>query len=256
MSELYLRPHAKVNLGLLIKGKRPDGYHLLETLFYPVYSLQDELWLRPQPADACTLELAGRPLDGDPGDNLCVKAWRALRARVPDLPGVHLRLAKHIPAGAGLGGGSADAAFTLRGLNTLFDLGLSTATLAEIATPLGADVPFFLHDQPLLATGIGTEFEAIDFVLPGRLEVFPQALHSSTIAAYKALDYRRYDPQRDLKALLARPLADWPACLPNDLEDPVFALYPQLRQVKADLYAQGARYAAMSGSGSAFFAIF
>ncbi|RMG69318.1 MAG: 4-(cytidine 5'-diphospho)-2-C-methyl-D-erythritol kinase [Bacteroidetes bacterium] len=256
MSDLYLRPHAKVNLGLLIKGKRSDGYHLLETLFYPVYDLQDELWLRPSSQAECTLELDGNPLDGDVSDNLCVKAWRALRARVPDLPGVHLRLTKHIPAGAGLGGGSSDAAFTLRGLNTLFDLGLDTATLAEIGARLGADVPFFLHDRPLIARGIGTEFEAIDFTLPGELRVFPQDLHSSTIAAYKALDYRRYDPARELKSLLAQPLEAWRHHLPNDLEDPVFELYPQLQGVKEQLYAQGAKYAAMSGSGSAFFGIF
>ncbi|GAB4402754.1 MAG: 4-(cytidine 5'-diphospho)-2-C-methyl-D-erythritol kinase [Bacteroidia bacterium] len=253
---LHLRPHAKVNLGLFIQGKRADGYHLLETLLYPVRDHCDDLWLEPRQDDRCVLTIEGLALDSTPADNLCVRAWEALRRALPDLPGVTLHLRKQIPAGAGLGGGSSDAAFTLRGLNQLYALGLDTAQLAHIATPLGADVPFFLYDQPLLARGIGTDFEPLDLDLPYTLRVFPQPIHSSTVAAYRALDYRQCPVGRDLRAVLAQPVATWRTDLVNDLEGPVFAMYPALATAKAALYEQGAIYAAMSGSGSALLGLF
>ena len=256
MNHLRLRPPAKVNLGLFIKGKRPDGYHLLETLYYPVRDLCDELTLTPLDGEQPALTLDGQPIDAQAEDNLCLKAWRALRAEMPDLPAVHLHLVKHIPSGAGLGGGSADAAYTLRGLNQLFELGLSRADLAHIGASLGADVPFFLYDQPMLATGIGTELTPFELVLPLRLRLFPQPIFSSTVAAYRALDFKQFDPARSLEAVLQQPLDHWRDHLHNDLEVPVFAMYPELAQVKTDLYAQGAVYAAMSGSGSAMFGLF
>lgn len=256
MNPTILAPPAKVNLGLLIKGKRPDGYHLLETLFYPVRDLCDRLSIDEARDKAPTLEITNMALAGDLQDNLCLKAWRALKAEVPTLPPVHLTLEKHIPAGAGLGGGSSDAAYVLRGLNQRFDLGLSQADLAHLGSSLGADVPFFLYDQPMLATGIGTELTPFEMVLPLRLKLFPQPIHSSTVAAYKALDFRQFDPDRSLEAVLQMPLDHWREHLVNDLEGPVFQLYPELATVKDDLYAQGAVYAAMSGSGSAFFGLF
>ncbi|MEM6265322.1 MAG: 4-(cytidine 5'-diphospho)-2-C-methyl-D-erythritol kinase [Bacteroidota bacterium] len=254
-SRVILKPHAKVNLGLFIKGKLSNGYHLLETVMYPVLDLTDQLEITPAKVPGCQLSLGGRPLDGEVNDNLCIKAYQALKTAIPELPGVHISLEKHIPAGAGLGGGSSDAAFTLRGLNELFDLGLSQEELAEIATPLGSDVPFFIYDEPMMARGTGTDLIPFPVTLPGRLEVLPSDIHSSTIAAYKALDYTLYDHDRDLAAVLGGPATDWPQKLDNDLELPVFAQYPELKHRKQSLYTQGALYAAMSGSGSALFAI-
>jgi 4-diphosphocytidyl-2-C-methyl-D-erythritol kinase len=128
--------------------------------------------------------------------------------------------------------------------------------MARLAAPLGADVPFFVYNRPLLATGIGTDFEEVDLELPYRLELLTPSVHSSTVAAYRQLDYRQFDPGRSLRAILARPVADWPKHLVNDLEVPVFQLHPELQPLKAQLYEQGAVYAAMSGSGSAFFGLF
>ncbi|MDX2248270.1 MAG: 4-(cytidine 5'-diphospho)-2-C-methyl-D-erythritol kinase [Bacteroidia bacterium] len=253
---LSLFPNAKINLGLFIKGKRADGYHLLETLLFPVTSLSDTLSLSPINQAGCTLSVSGIALDSGVQDNLCYKAWKLMVERFPDLPGVHIDLQKNIPAGAGLGGGSSDAAFTLKGLNQLFSLGLSDPSLAEIAAKLGADVPFFIYNQPLLARGIGTDLTAVDLPLPGRLEVVTPNIHSSTVAAYKSLDYRMFDPERDLLSVLKLPVNQWREFLVNDLEVPVFAMYPQLKEIKENFYQRGAIYAAMSGSGSAVFGLF
>jgi 4-diphosphocytidyl-2-C-methyl-D-erythritol kinase len=253
---LHLRPHAKINLGLLIKGRRPDGYHLLETLLLPLPQLRDGLWLEPSDDGACTIRLEGIGLDGAPDDNLCVRAWKLLRERIPELPGLRIRLAKGIPAGAGLGGGSSDAAHTLLGINELFGLGLTRDELAPLAARLGSDVPFFLYDTPMLATGTGTDLEPWPLELPYRIEVVTPPIHSATAAAYRALDARSCDPARSLRDILRAPAAKWPQLLVNDLEEPVFGLYPELAAIKAELYARGAVYAAMSGSGSAVFGLF
>ncbi len=254
--QLTLYPHAKINLGLFIKGKRPDGYHELETLIYPIKELYDELTLSIQTAPGCSIEVSGRGLDGDPQQNLCVRAYQMLAEAGNDLPGIHIDLHKRIPAGAGLGGGSADAAFTLRGINELCGLGLSQQQLAELAAQLGADVPFFIYGEPMLASGIGTELTPFPITFPYEIRLFAQSIHSSTVAAYKALDYRLFDPTRDLKAVLNLPVTQWAAHLHNDLEVPVFAMYPELATLKEQLYAHGATYAGMSGSGSAMFGLF
>lgn len=252
---IQLRPVAKINLGLFIKGRRPDGYHELETLLVPYPRLADTLWIEQKGTD-CSLEVVGIELDGNPADNLCVKAYHALREIAPGLPGVHIKLLKEIPAGAGLGGGSSDAAQVLRGLNQLYGLGLSTEELSPIAARLGADVPFFLHDAPMLATGTGTALRPFPLRIAGEIRVFPQPIHSSTVAAYKSLDASTLSADRDLSVVLKQPLSEWPAKLINDLEKPVFERYPQLARIKEQLYTEGAKYAAMSGSGSAMFGIF
>jgi 4-diphosphocytidyl-2-C-methyl-D-erythritol kinase len=256
MSALHLRPPAKINLGLFIKGKRSDGYHLLETLLYPLPQLSDELWLSPNFRPGMSLQMTGIPIEGGLDSNLCVKAYNLLKAHLGKLPGVFLRLHKHIPAGAGLGGGSADAAYTLRGLNQLFGLGLSLEELHPLAAQLGADLPFFLYDQPMLATGTGTELTPFSLDFPYRIDLRLPGIHSSTVGAYRALDYRQCDPARDLKFVLQQPVAHWREALVNDLEPPVFAQYPELAALKAQLYDEGAVYAAMSGSGSAVFGLF
>lgn len=254
---MILYPSAKINLGLLIKGKRPDGYHLLETLFLPIPELTDTLELTAEGnVGECALRIEGAILDGDPESNLVVKAYRALEREVGELPGVSILLTKHIPAGAGLGGGSSDAAFTLSGLNDLFKLGLSIDQLAAIAAPLGADVPFFLYNRPMLATGTGTDLRPFDMEFPFRIELITPPIHSSTIAAYKALDYTMFDPERSLVKILQQNASTWKHSLPNDLEVPVFQLHPEILRYKEELYNKGAIYAAMSGSGAACFGIF
>lgn len=253
---LYVEPHAKINLGLLIKGKRADGYHLLETLLYPLLHLRDKMRIEISGSPGCAIELTGIALDGDPSDNLCVKAYQALEKKIGALPGINIHLEKHIPAGAGLGGGSSNAAFTLRGINELLELGLDKEVLSEIAAGLGADVPFFLYDEPMLASGIGTELELFPIELPYEIRLITPPIHSSTVAAYKALDYRQFDPNRSLAQLLREPVLHWAQCLVNDLEVPVFQLIPELAEIKRNFYKEGAVYACMSGSGSAVFALF
>ena len=256
MAKITLYPNAKVNLGLFIKGKRADGYHLLETLLYPIPDLKDCLTISENHSDDCHIDIRGIKLDGSQEDNLCVKAYRSLKKVKPSLPGVKITLEKQIPAGAGLGGGSSDAAFTLKGLNELFELGITNDDLASIGENLGADVPFFIYNKPLLARGIGTDFEEINLEIPYRFEIIHTGIHSSTVAAYKALDYTMFDPKRDLKTILSLPVSQWPEKLENDLETPVFNMYPILAEKKAELYQKGAIYAAMSGSGSAVFGLF
>ena len=256
MPSLSLRPHAKINLGLIIQGKRPDGYHLLETLLYPITHFQDELTISSSGKEGCEFHLEGRKLDGKPEDNLVVRAYQALKASIPDLPGASIHLKKQIPAGAGLGGGSSDAAFTLRGLKELFELEIEEDELEKIAANLGADVPFFLYDDPLFAEGIGTELSRFPIDLPYRIELVSPEIHSSTIGAYKALDIAKLRPGRSLKPVLEGSVDLWREHLDNDLESVVFDLHPRIKEIKEDLYNQGAIYAAMSGSGSAVFGIF
>ncbi|TAE60343.1 MAG: 4-(cytidine 5'-diphospho)-2-C-methyl-D-erythritol kinase, partial [Bacteroidetes bacterium] len=213
---MLLYPHAKINLGLFIKGKRADGYHLLETLMYPLPDLKDELELLPSDEPGIHLLMEGIEIEGDTEQNLVVRAYRALQKQHPQLPGVEVRLKKNIPAGAGLGGGSSDAAFTLRGLNALFHLSLSHEQLAALAAPLGADVPFFVYDTPMLASGTGTELRPFDLHLPYRIELITPPIHSATAAAYKALNISACDPSRDLAQVLHGPVSAWPTSLVND----------------------------------------
>ena len=252
---IELNPHAKINLGLIIKGKRLDGYHLLETLLYPIQQLKDRLVLKKVGTKGCSIRVEGIPIDAISDDNLCVKAYHLLDQHI-GLPGIDIHLEKQIPSGAGLGGGSSDAAFTLRGLNELLGLGLSLDDLSPIAAKLGADVPFFLQDKALLAKDIGTQFEDIGFEMPYNVKIISSGIHSSTIAAYKELDIHLVDTNRSLIPILRSPVAQWKDQLVNDLEVPVFKRYPQLKETKIALYEEGAVYAAMSGSGSAVFGLF
>jgi len=251
-----LRPNAKINLGLFIKGRLPNGYHTLETLLYPLKQLCDIIEIEEDTGGDCSLDISGLEIEGSHRNNLCYRAWAIMKKIFPDLPGVSIRLEKHIPMGAGLGGGSSDAAFTMIGLNRLFDLGLNLDELARLSRPLGADVPFFVYNRPLLASGIGQDFEEVSLALPYRIELVTPPIHSSTVAAYKALDYTMFDGGRDLRSVLCLPIRDWRTHLENDLEVPVFQLHPEIRSYKMALYEQGALYASMSGSGSAVFGIF
>jgi 4-diphosphocytidyl-2-C-methyl-D-erythritol kinase len=258
MAELRIVCPSKVNLGLLIKGKRPDGYHLLQTLFYPITAHQDEVRISTVVGEECTVAMPGFGEDLPLTDNLCHKAWALLRKEFPgQVHGVHIEVTKRIPAGAGMAGGSTDAAGVLKGLNEMFGLGASREKLAHVGQQLGADVPFFLHEGPMFAEGIGEQLTPWPLDLSGyRWEFHFPGVHSSTPAAFRALDWSRLQPETELRDLLRLPVAEWRGVLRNDLEGPVFEKFPQLKAQKELFYEQGAIYASMTGSGSAIFAIF
>ncbi len=246
-------PNAKINLGLRIVSRRPDGYHNLETVFYPI-QLQDALEIVPATGNETTLSLSGIVIDGDARDNLVMKAWQRLSDRF-SLPPVSISLYKVIPFGAGLGGGSSDASFLLAMARDQFELPLSDDELDEIAASLGADCPFFLHNKPLLAKGIGNEFEPVKV----SLKSYYLVLVKPPVAVPTSVAYSLVTPsipEEPLSETIARPVSEWRDRLVNDFEKSVFARFPQVGEIKEKLYAQGAVYASMSGSGSSVFGLF
>ena len=251
---MIVHPHVKINLGLHVLRKRPDGYHDLESLFIPWHGLHDVLEIVP--AAAPEMHLYGLSLGegGDGGDNLCMRAWQLLH-ECYGIPPVAIHLWKGIPAGAGLGGGSADAAFTLRMLSEMFGLGLSDELLASLAARLGSDCAFFVYNRPMVASGRGEILVPYEIdVTKFRIEVVTPPVHVSTREAYAGVTPR--EPAISLREALSRPLDEWREVLVNDFEPSVFAAHPELARIKADLYARGARYASLSGSGSAIFGLF
>jgi 4-diphosphocytidyl-2-C-methyl-D-erythritol kinase len=248
-------PNAKLNLGLHIVAKRADGYHDLETSFVPL-PWADALEVLPAPdaAPATTLTLTGRPVPGAPATNLCLKAYELLKVDFPQLPAAQLHLHKVVPIGAGLGGGSADAAFALRSFNEVFGLGLAPAQLVGYARRLGADCAFFLENKPVLASGKGDEFEPLALDLRGTpcMVVWP-GVAISTAEAFAGI--RPQAPPLSLRQVLAEPLTTWPGRVVNDFEAALAPTYPILAEVKAQFYAAGAAYASLSGSGSAVFGL-
>lgn len=245
---MILFPNAKINLGLHVVRKRPDGYHDIETLFYPVPALCDILELVY--ADRFEMHCHNAEISGE---NLCEKAWRLLAGRF-GIPPVAIHLYKKIPMGAGLGGGSADAAFTLKGLNALFGLQLPEDELAGLAAQLGSDCAFFIYNRPMMASGRGEVLTPVDFSLDRPLRIFPQPVFVSTREAYAGIT--PHEPERRIEDVLKLPVERWDGLLVNDFETTVFARHPSLQVAKQALYDDGAVYAAMSGSGSALFAIY
>lgn len=254
---MILYPNAKINIGLNIVGKRPDGYHNLETVFYPV-GLHDELEISVDSnaaAPHCQLTIEGIEIAGSTDDNLIVRAYNILAAHY-SLPAVRVHLRKNIPTGAGLGGGSSDAAFMLKGLNQLAGLDLSTSQLEDYAAQLGADCAFFVKGQPTFATGIGNEFHSVEIApLAGKtlLLVKPDAF-VSTRDAYAMV--RPKLPVQPLTALLSQPCSTWQGTVFNDFEDSVFPQFPIIEETRNRMLSLGATYAAMSGSGASVFGIF
>lgn len=248
-------PNAKINLGLHITGKRPDGYHNLETVFYPI-PLEDalEVILPNDSQRKFTLHQSGMEIAGDPETNLVVKAYKLLDEKF-HLPPVDIYLHKRIPSGAGLGGGSADAAFMLKLLNKKFALNLNEEQLEEYAATLGADCAFFIKDAPTFAEGIGNLFSPISLSLKGyRLVLVKPDIFVSTREAFACIHPRQ--PEYSLKETVYRPVNEWKEYMGNDFEESVFPQYPAIGEIKEELYRQGAIYAAMSGSGSSVFGIF
>lgn len=251
---MILFPNAKINLGLDIVGKRPDGYHNIETVMIPV-PWTDVLEIVPAEGKESTLTVSGRKVDCPTEKNLVMRAFRALESEF-GLPPIDIYLRKIIPDGAGLGGGSADAAFTLKGLNSHFELGLTDERLAETAAKLGADCPFFIYNRPMLCTGIGTEFSPVDVDLSG----YSIAIVKPQVSVPTAQAYSRVTPampSRHIADVIAESsVDDWQTTLKNDFEASVFPLYPLVGDIKARLIEMGAAYASMSGSGSAVYGLF
>jgi 4-diphosphocytidyl-2-C-methyl-D-erythritol kinase len=245
-------PPAKINLGLDILSRRPDGYHNLESCFLPI-PWHDVLEVIP----SARLEFTSSGLDipGGSHSNLCLRAYHIL-AENHSLPPVHIHLHKAIPMGAGLGGGSADGAYTLKVLNEIFKLRLKREELIGYASRLGSDCPFFLFDSPMYATGTGTTLETLSLSLAGwHLVVVKPPIHVSTAEAYAGI--RPEHPSKHVREILTQlPMEEWRQHLKNDFEISVFQKFPEIKKIKDWMYTHGATYASMSGSGSAVYGLF
>ena len=254
-------PCAKINLGLNIVSKRPDGYHNLETVFYPI-PLTDALEIKYMdekfPSESpCDLKITGKDVDCNEEDNLVIKAYQLLAADF-QLPRVHAHLVKRIPTQAGLGGGSSDAAYMIRLLDERFRLNIGIPEMERYAAKLGADCAFFITADPSYAEGIGDVLMPVD--VPGAglggyyLAVVKPSVAVSTRDAYAAIVPKT--PTKCCRDIVRQPIETWKDELVNDFEAPIFAMHPELAAIKQSLYDAGAVYAAMSGSGSALFGIF
>ena len=244
-------PNAKINLGLHIINKREDGYHNLETCFYPVpwFDVLEIL-----PAAKSDFFMSGIPIAGNPENNLCLKAYQLLKQDYK-LPEIQMHLHKNIPMGAGLGGGSSDAAFTLTTLNKLFELNLTSHELTGNAAKLGSDCAFFVEHKPTVATGRGELLETIDLNLSGTycVIIYP-GINVPTQEAYSLIKPKA--PSGSLKEVLKKERKEWKNQLVNDFEEPILQKYPEIKEVRELLYQKGSYYACMSGSGSSVFGLF
>lgn len=246
-------PNAKINLGLYITGKRTDGFHNLESIFYPV-PFKDVLEIIPAPETR--LHLSGIPVDAPSEKNLVWKAYELLQQYCGGkLPRLDIFLHKAIPAGAGLGGGSADAAFMLRLLNDYAALGATREELSALAAQLGSDCPFFIYNQPMLGKGRGDLLTPVHLDLSGySIQIVLPGIHISTAQAFSGIAPQ--PANMDWEQLCQTPVPDWKDILRNDFETTVFRQQPRLAHIKQQLYEGGAYYAAMSGTGSAVYGIF
>ena len=251
-------PNCKINLGLHILNKREDGYHNIETVFYPV-PLKDALEIIPSGnTDAIQFTSSGLTIRGDAASNLCIKAYHLLKKDYPTLPGIKIHLHKAIPMGAGLGGGSANAAFTLQLLNKQFQLNLSTTELIDYSLQLGSDCPFFILNEPCIANGRGEILNKIDLNLSAyQLMLINPGIHVNTAGAFGYVDLQKINHSAvSLNNIINQPLSQWQQLLTNHFEKALFNKYPLIKEIKETLYTMGASYAAMSGSGSTVYGLF
>ena len=247
---MILFPHAKINIGLNILGKREDGYHGISSVFYPVKQCYDVLEITEQQH----FSFVKKGIDIPKGENLCEKAFHLVKKDF-SISNVAIQLHKHIPIGAGLGGGSADAALTLMGLNQLFELELNKTQLKKYALQLGADCPFFIDDRPALVEGIGEKLSPIDLDLSVfEIRLVMPGIHISTAEAYAGVSPKI--PENPLRELIKLPIEKWKGKIKNDFEKSIFIKHPKLQSIKEQLYKEGAIYAAMSGSGSTIYGVF
>lgn len=245
-------PNCKINIGLNICSKRADGYHNLETVFFPL-PIYDVLELTDAPKTDITI--LGNTLNITIEENIVYKAWELLAKDFQKVKPIHFHLLKNIPSGAGLGAGSANGAYTLMALNKKFDLNLSEQALIDYALKLGSDCPFFIKNKPVFASGRGEVFEDIHLNLSGyQLVLINPGIHISTPWAFKHITPQL--PTASLKQLIRQPINIWRKTIVNDFEHPVFNVHPQIKHLKEQLYELGASFAGMSGSGSTVYALF
>lgn len=262
---MVIFPNCKINLGLRVLRKREDGFHNLETVFYPamvrdileIIESNDrkagEKWLLD--SENIRFNQTGLAVDGKAEHNLCIKAYYLLKNDFPYLPAIQMHLHKAIPLGAGLGGGSADGAFALRLLNEKFHLDISTEQLVDYAAALGSDCPFFIINNPCLATGRGEQLQPLSLDLSRFSWLFVSpGIHINTSWAFSTITPSA--PVLSLNEIIQQPVENWKDQLINDFEKPVFNQYPEIKKIKEKLYNRGALYAAMTGSGSSVFALF
>ncbi len=248
-------PTAKINIGLKVLGKRQDGFHNIESVFYPI-ALSDSLELLPaKENESLILSTSGISIPGDLASNLCFRAYELIRKDYP-IPGMRLHLHKNIPIGAGLGGGSSDAAFFIRLINDCMELGLAWGEMHHYAKQLGSDCSFFITNRAAMVTGRGDEMEPVNLNLKGyKLVLVCPSVHISTAEAYRLIE-----PEDSVFALedfvTSSPVSEWKGFLQNDFEKSIFKIHPLLASIKQALYDEGALYASMTGSGAAIYGIF
>ncbi len=246
-------PNCKINLGLHVINKRSDGFHNIETILYPV-KLFDVLEAIESPDGIFGFYQSGIPISGNMNDNIVVKAYNLLKNEFK-IPAIHMHLHKVIPAGAGLGGGSADGSFTLKLLNEMFNTGLNESKLEEFAAVLGSDCPFFIRNKPAVASGRGEKLSSAEI----DLSEFFIVIVKPPFEIPTAKAYSMVTPQpreQSMKECLTNPVHEWKNQLINDFEEPVFDNYPGIEEIKNIMYNSGALYASMTGSGSAVYGIF
>ncbi|MDC1106899.1 4-(cytidine 5'-diphospho)-2-C-methyl-D-erythritol kinase [Prolixibacteraceae bacterium] len=246
-------PNAKINIGLNVVSKRDDGFHNLSTLFYPL-QLCDGLEIVENGLDHTRFTQSGLIIEGNLTDNLVYRAYQLINERY-DIPHIDIHLHKKVPFGAGLGGGSADASFMLKALNEMFELSICTQELIDLSLTLGSDCPFFILNRPSLAKGKGEVLALSELSLSGyRLVLINPNIMVSTPEAFRYVT--PHDPEISLNDAIKLPVKEWKQKVKNDFEKSVFSQYPAIQELKEMLYAEGAEYVSMSGSGSSVFGLF
>jgi 4-diphosphocytidyl-2-C-methyl-D-erythritol kinase len=251
-------PNCKINLGLHVTQKRDDGFHELETVFYPlpVHDILEIVFLKKlRGIPGIPFSSSGLEIDGRKNSNICIKALRLLKEKFPTLPSLQLHLHKVIPAGSGLGGGSSDAAFTIKVINEICGLNLSKEELSKSALQLGSDCPFFITNKPCFSKGRGELLEEIKLDLGAyKIVLVKPDLSINTREAFTGITPAK--PRISIRDIIKKPIESWRAELKNDFEKIIFPKYPVIEKIKTDLYKAGAYYASMSGSGSSVYGIF
>ena len=248
---MIVYPNAKINIGLHILEKYPNGFHRIESILYPV-DMCDILEIIP--SDKFRFGMSGIPVDGTPDTNLVVRAFRMMEKQY-GIPPVSIHLHKMIPPGSGLGGGSSDAAHTLKALNSLFDKNIPEEVLEDLAMQLGSDCPFFIRNRPVLASGKGNEFSPVSLDLSGYgIKIVTPEFSINTGWAYSQVIPS--EKETSLADLIRLPVPQWQGKITNDFEKALFPHYPELARLKRQLLQEGAVYASLTGSGSAVYGLF
>lgn len=253
---MVISSNCKINIGLNVVAKRKDGFHDIETMMYPVNGLCDVLEIIESDKDGIEFESSGLKLECKPENNLCIKTYNLMKEHFPDkIGGIKMHLHKVIPSGAGLGGGSSNAASMIKALNEMFSLGLTPANQEKLASAIGSDTPFFIKNRPMFAAGRGELLYPAYVSLKGyKLVIVKPNVSVSTAEAYH--NVTASVPEHPLSRLLKHPIEMWRGLIKNDFEEVIFPKFPAIQAAKKMLYQSGAVYAAMSGSGSAVYGIF